>query len=394
LTDRLRQAGIIRTPAVEAAIRAVPRHLFLPGVPLEQAYADNPIYTKHDAAGASISAASQPGIVATMLEQLAPAPGDRILEIGAGTGYNAALLATMVDEAGRVIAIDVDEDLVDGARKHLVAAGISNAEIVLGDGALGYAEAAPYDRAIATVGAYEVPTVWLDQLAPHGRLVVPLRLRGTASRSIAFERGDHGWVSVDSQLAVFMPLRGIGDDARRIIPLTPEQDVTLQVHSDQHVEADAIAGIFDTDRYETWTGVTFPANVSFEWLELWLCLRLDNALMRMNVQPAAKDRSQVWPMFGWGSMATTHGRNLAYLSIRPIEPGAGGAKLYEVGVIAHGPTSDRLAAQVTGEIQIWNHEWRARTVRFELPDVPGIADPSRGRFLLDRPHHSITVTWK
>ncbi len=189
LADLLRDQNTVRTPAVDAALRRVPRHLFLPGVSLKEAYANEAVYTKHDdSSSASISAASQPAIVAMMLEQLQLEPGQRVLELGAGTGYNAALMAAIVGEAGHVTTIDIDEDLVDGARKHLAAAGVTNVEVILGDGALGHPEAAPYDRVIATVGAFETPTAWLDQLAPHGRLVVPLRLAGAASRSIIFER--------------------------------------------------------------------------------------------------------------------------------------------------------------------------------------------------------------
>jgi protein-L-isoaspartate(D-aspartate) O-methyltransferase len=394
LTDRLRDSKVIRSPGIEAAFRRTPRHLFLPSVPLAEAYADNPVYTKHDAAGASISAASQPWVVATMLEQLSAQPGQRVMEAGAGTGYNAALMAAIVGETGHVTTIDLDADLAEGARAHLAAAGAGNVEVILGDGALGYPQGAPYDRVIATVGAFEVPDAWLDQLAPGGRLVVPLRLRGTNSRSIIFERDQDGWRSRGSQLAVFMPLRGIGDDARRILTLTPEEDVTLQVHKDQAVEGPALARVLGTARCEEWTGVLFPPEVPYEWMELWLCLRLANALMRMNVQPSAKDRGQVTPMFPWGSMATVRGRDLAYLTTRPAPVAANGGKLYEVGVIGQGPASQDLAHEVATEVRIWDEGYRDRSVRFELPDNPASCDPASGRFVLDRPSRPITVTWQ
>ncbi|MEU8045699.1 methyltransferase, FxLD system [Micromonospora echinofusca] len=394
LTDRLRTENIIRTPSVNAAMRQTPRHLFLPGVPLEQAYADAPVYTKTDGRGASISAASQPRIVAMMLEQLDARPGHRIMEAGAGTGYNAALLAAIVGETGRVVTIDVDDDLVDGARKHLAAAGVANVEVVHADGALGHPDAAPYDRIIATVGAWETPTTWLEQIAPDGRLVVPLRLRGAASRSIVFERYEGGWRDVGSELAVFMPLRGIGDDARRLVTLTDEQDVTLQVHKDQSIDAAALAGVLGTERHEAWTGVIFPPMVSFEWLDLWLACRLDNAIMRMNLKPEAIERGTVSPMFPWGAMATTRGADLAYLTLRPAPPAADGGKLYEVGVIGHGPSGEGLAQHVADEIRVWGAQYRSRTVHLEIPDSPTEANPSAGRFLLPRPHHPITVTWQ
>src|SRR5262249_54387974 len=225
LANRLVKDHIVRTAVVDAAFRQVPRDLFLPGIPLREAYADEPVYTKHDGIGTRISAASHPKIGDMMLEQLQVQPGHKILELGAGTGYNAALMATITGETGHVTTIDIDDDLVAGAGKHLAAAGVTNVDVVLADGALGHREAAPFDRVIATVGACELPTAWLDRLAPGARLVAPVRLAGAASRSIIFERAQDGWVSRGSEMAVFMPLRGIGDDARRVLDLTGTGEV-------------------------------------------------------------------------------------------------------------------------------------------------------------------------
>jgi protein-L-isoaspartate(D-aspartate) O-methyltransferase len=317
-----------------------------------------------------------------------------VLEAGAGTGYNAALIAHMVGPDGHVTTIDVDADLVDGARRHLAAAGVSNVDVVLADGALGHPARAPYDRIIATVGAYDVPTPWLDQLADDGRLVVPLRLRGAASRSIVFTRADTGWRSIDSQLAVFMPLRGIGDDARRIVALNPEQDVTLQVNKDQTVDVARLAGVLDSRAETVWTGVIFPPMVPYEWVDLWLALRLPNSITRMNTAREAIDRQQVDPMFpSWGAMATVEGPNLAYLTLRPATP-VDGQKRYEIGVISHGPDATALADRIATEAATWDAGFRERTVRFELPTTPEPASPDDGRFLIDRPSHPINVIWE
>ena len=113
----------------------MPRHVFVASVPLQQAYADDVVHTKRDSTGVAISAASQPRIVAMMLERLGVEPGQRVLEIGAGTGYNAALLAHLVGDHGRVTTIEVDADIVAGARAALTAAGCTNVRVVLGDGA-------------------------------------------------------------------------------------------------------------------------------------------------------------------------------------------------------------------------------------------------------------------
>ena len=108
LVDQLTKNGSITTSAVEAAFRAVSRHLFLPHVPPEHVYQDQAIPTKYDE-GRAISSSSQPTIMAIMLEQLALAPGHRVLEIGAGTGYNAALMAHIVGDTGQVVTMDVNE---------------------------------------------------------------------------------------------------------------------------------------------------------------------------------------------------------------------------------------------------------------------------------------------
>ncbi|GJF30357.1 O-methyltransferase [Kitasatospora sp. NE20-6] len=396
LTDRLLAQHSVTSTAVENAFRTVPRECFLPGFPLEAAYADNPTYTKADGSGTQISAASQPAIVALMLEQLDARPGENIFEAGAGTGVNAAYMATIVGSEGHVTAVDVDEDLTDGARKHLADAGITNVEVVLGDGALGHPPRVPFDRVIATVSTSEMPTAWVEQVKPTGRIVLPLRLRGTASRTVAFERGEDGWVSVDDQLAVFMPLRGSMDDARRTVDLTGTGDVTLQVHKDQDEAVDTamLLGVLDSGRHEEWTGVTIAGGTTYEYHDLWLALTLPNSIMRMSVTGSARERG-VTPMLGWGAMATVQGGSLAYLTLRPGEVDAEGRKTYETGIVGHGPDGAALAHLVAHQIRTWDSGFRDRTLRITLPDAPPApADPTVGRFVLDRPTRPITVTWE
>src|SRR5512146_3300442 len=114
---------VLIDPRVEAAFRAVPRHLFLPDLTPEEAYRDEAIPTKRLQTGQIVSSSSQPSIMAIMLEQLALEPGQRVLEIGAGTGYNAALIAHLVGETGHVVSLDIDQDIVDAAWLHLAATG-------------------------------------------------------------------------------------------------------------------------------------------------------------------------------------------------------------------------------------------------------------------------------
>src|SRR4030081_2626179 len=109
-----------------------------------------------------------------MLEQLDLRPGHHVLEIGAGTGYNAALMARIVGPAGAVTAVDIDEDLIARAAVHLAEAGVSGVELVAADGALGYPTGAPYDRIVLTVGSSDIRPEWVAQLGPGGRLLLPL----------------------------------------------------------------------------------------------------------------------------------------------------------------------------------------------------------------------------
>ncbi|MCY7342345.1 MAG: hypothetical protein LH603_11020 [Pseudonocardia sp.] len=185
--------------------------------------------------------------------------------------------------------------------------GADNVEVVLAEGALGHPAAAPYDPVIATVGAFEIATAWLGQLAPDGRLVAPVRLAGAASRSIIFERDTDSWVSRGNELAMFMPLRGIGDDARRVLDLTGTGEVTLQTHKDNAHDSDpdTLAGVFDTPAHDVWTGVHFAPGESFEWLDLWLPCHLPNPLMRMEVAATACDRGLARPVFDTTAPATT-----------------------------------------------------------------------------------------
>ncbi|MGW5214009.1 methyltransferase, FxLD system [Streptomyces sp. NPDC004051] len=396
LVDQIRADGHARTNAVETALRAVPRHMFVPEASLEDAYADAPVHIKYDTDGTSISCASQPSVVALMLDQLDVQPGQRILELGAGTGYNAGLLAHLVGERGHVSTLDVDDDLVEGARAHLAAAGITHVEAVARDGALGYAEGAPYDRIIATVGAHGVPHAWLQQLAPGGRLLVPQRLKGTVSRSIAYEQRDGRWMSLSSEMNTFMPLRrGIADDDRRAIPLSADGTVRLQAPAGHNFDADALAGVLEQPRTEEWTGMTVRAMESPEWMELFVTCSLPSGLMRMLFPRSAKGGLLTEDPYPSSAAVVDKGA-VTYLARRLSEEKTSeGDKLWEFGVIGHGPGSDELAAKVADAIRTWDHGYRGREATFEIQPLDAPATEHRpGLFTLDTPLNRIIVDWQ
>ena len=266
LVDELVRDGAVTTVAVEAALRAVPRHLFVPGVDLELAYANQAIPTKVED-GVPVSSASQPSIVAIMLEQLAVRAGDRVLEIGAGTGYNAALLARLAAPGGRVVAVDIDDDIVDAARLHLEAAGVEDVEVVCGDGALGHLAGAPYDRVVATVGIWDIPPAWWEQLAPRGRLVAPISLGGGVQRSVALEQRGGRLESVSVRDCGFMRLRGPFAGAETMVAAGP-----VRLVFDAEVDEAAVQAALDRPAEERVLDVEAAPSEVFGGLALWLAL--------------------------------------------------------------------------------------------------------------------------
>ena len=163
LVESLAQNGWIRSAPVREAFLAVPRELFVPEFAashgLEAVYRDEAILTKQAASGLPLSSSSQPAIMALMLEQLQLGEGMSVLEVGAGTGYNAALLSRLVGRSGRVVSVDVDPEVARGARRNLRAGGY-RARVVVGDGRDGVASDAPYHRIVVTASSESVPVAW------------------------------------------------------------------------------------------------------------------------------------------------------------------------------------------------------------------------------------------
>lgn len=208
LVDGLVARGYIRSSSVERAFRAVLRHHFLPETPLNTVYRDEAIVTKRGPNGLALSSSSQPAIVAQMLEQLDAREGHHVLEIGAGSGYNAALLGSIVGASGRVLTLDIDADVAESAHAGLVRAGLTNVDVRTSDGWPGAPDLAPFDRIEVTVGAWDISPHWVEQLRPGGMLVVPLWLRLGLQLSIAFARRADRLVSASVEPCGFMRLRG------------------------------------------------------------------------------------------------------------------------------------------------------------------------------------------
>jgi protein-L-isoaspartate(D-aspartate) O-methyltransferase len=270
LVDRLTSSGHIDDSMVEAAFRAVPRHLFLPQFPFASVYEDQGFITK-TRDGIALSSSTGPGPMAYMLQHLDLRPGHRVLEIGAATGYNAALIAHIVGPSGHVVTVDIEPDVVEDARRHLSAAGYGHVKAISADGGYGYPDDAPYDRIILTTGAWDITPAWLEQLKPGGRLVLPLSIRGGHQGIVAFDNRGDRLNSGKIRPTGYIPLRGAFAG--------PTAETPIGSGSDAYVVGDRIDMDAETI-YEMLTGqfVDTATGVSVTWDELyglqtWLAAR-------------------------------------------------------------------------------------------------------------------------
>ncbi len=183
-------------PEVRQAFLHVPRHRFIDGYyrqqgkrlkwdyiatpSMEEVYQDEPLVTKIDARGRPTCSSSLPSIMAQQLEALLLQDGQRVLEIGAGTGYNAALLRELVQPFGQVISLEIDDSLAVSAGLHLSSVGMDDIVIRKGNGAKGEESYAPYDRLLATCGIKALPRPWIEQLKIDGLLIVNILLSLTS----------------------------------------------------------------------------------------------------------------------------------------------------------------------------------------------------------------------
>jgi protein-L-isoaspartate(D-aspartate) O-methyltransferase len=180
LVETLRAKGI-GDLAVLKAFAETPRHLFVPEALRSRAYDDVALPIGN---GQTIS---QPFTQARYLEALRLAGGERVLEVGTGSGYQTALLAAL---AAQVFSVERLRTLALGAQQALRDAGVANASVLLGDGTLGWSGYAPYDAILVAAGGPEIPPPLLAQLAPHGRLLIPLGERGTQVLTLVEQVGD------------------------------------------------------------------------------------------------------------------------------------------------------------------------------------------------------------
>ncbi|WP_188196655.1 methyltransferase, FxLD system [Nonomuraea sp. SYSU D8015] len=387
LVDHIKGRGTFRTTAVERAFATVPRELFLPEIDVEDAYAPKVQITKRDAGGSALSSASDPNLVATQAEDLDVRPGHKVLEIGAATGINAALMAELAGPHGHVVTIEIDEDLAERARAALQRAGYEHVEVVCGDGAAGWQPGALYDGIVVTAGAWDISLAWWAQLAPGGRIVVPLRLHGSGlTRSIAFDLAADRLSMVGSHARVcgFVPLRGAAAHTAASIPL--DDDVALNVDTSDPADADALGRVLTHPPVELWTGLYVGDHEPVEHLDLWLVTHT-GGFGRLSVSPAARRDGRLSPALRWAGATVYDGGTIAYLALREHGPIS-----KELGVIAHGPDSRKLATRLAELLQQWSHTRPARP-RITAHPAATPDDQLPAGYRVKRPDTRLTISW-
>ena len=207
LICKLTRQSTLTDARIADALRAVPRHSFVPEASLQRSYEDSVVPVKH-VGDELVSTLSQPSAIVVMLEQLQVQDGMRVLEIGTGTGYNAALLAALAGPKGKVTTVDIDEDLSRHAEIVLDRLGYSTVHVQTGDGFLGVPEHAPYDRIELSVATPAISPAWTSQLVDGGLFVGPIRVKGMQFLTPAFRKNGAQLVSESIHACHFVPMRG------------------------------------------------------------------------------------------------------------------------------------------------------------------------------------------
>ncbi|BDM67511.1 hypothetical protein HEK616_09980 [Streptomyces nigrescens] len=387
VVDQLKEDGTIVSPSVEAAMRKVPRHLAVPEAPLDDAYSTyNAVITQEDEHGNHISSVSAPQIQAMQLEQAEIRPVNHVLEIGTN-GPNAAYLAELTGPTGHVTTVDIDPAPAARAEQFLTETGYTNVHVIVADAEHGFPQRAPYDAIVVTVGAWDIPPAWIDQLKDGGRLVVPLRINGL-TRTYGFVRqGDH-LLATSAHVCGFVAVQGTGSHPQQSMQLPGDKGVTL--HFDEGLPADPalLDGVLDTPRAETWTGVTVAYREPIGTLQMYLATHVPT-YCSMSIDPElATDK--IGPTHLGFSMVAIDGPNFGYVVLRrnPEKQNA------EYGFHAFGPDGEAFAERLADIVRTWGKEHRGTTgPRIAVYPAGTPDDRISGARIIDKKHSRISVSW-
>ncbi|MDX6741443.1 methyltransferase, FxLD system [Actinocorallia sp. A-T 12471] len=382
-----RTLGMVLGDEIRRALLAVPRHVFAEDdADVETAYRDVAIVTKRDEErGINTSSVSAPWLQAVMLGQAGLKPGDRVLEVGSG-GYNAALIREIVGAAGSVTTLDIDPDISARAVRCLGAAGYDDVEVVCADAEFALHGDRTFDAIIVTVGAWDVPPAWSEQLAADGRLVVPIRMKGL-TRSWLLERQGDVLVSRGHVACGFVPMMGAGEHVGTGVPVLEEPRVSLWMDELDSADAGQLAGVLDLPRAETWTDVLIDRDEVFSDQDLWLAATLPGFAL-VTCSQEAIDQGVVALPWQCGTPAFVDGPTLAYRpKPRQLDDGR-----YEFGAFAHGSDAHAAARLLAEQIAAWDRagrpEPRLSVYPLGTPDV----DLPDG-FVLTKRHSRLVISW-
>ncbi|MFP3321332.1 MAG: protein-L-isoaspartate(D-aspartate) O-methyltransferase, partial [Acidilobus sp.] len=203
MVEELKALGYIVSKEVEEAMLAIPREVFVPEDQRPYAYEDRPLPIGF---GQTISA---PSVVARMTELLQVRKGQKVLEVGTGSGYQASILAWLVGEKGHVWTIERIPELAARAKGAIESIGLGDrVTVIVGDGSLGYPEAAPYDRVVVTAAAPRPPHSLLSQLSVNGRMVIPIGGRSGQVLTVFEKKGPDSYEEFYDLEVLFVPLVG------------------------------------------------------------------------------------------------------------------------------------------------------------------------------------------
>lgn len=368
----LKALGVIESAAVEAAFRRVPRHKLVdrffvankefssqsgyreiladPENPtaedLDLIYSHHALVTRLGPSAMPTSSTSMPALVANMLELLRLAPGHKVLEIGAGTGYNAALISEIVESKTRVVTIDIQPDVVAQAIRLLKAAGYGDIKVLARDGFFGAAEEAPFDRIVATVGLFDVSPHWANQLSPGGEMLLPI-YQGGAAPLLRVRKEGESLLGRAVGGSGFMPIQG---------EMQPE------------MQANAQADFAPDQKIETRAGWNIGKGMSQRW-DFWFFLTASDSRASLLPVPG-QDDGDTWSKWTFG-----------------LKEGSSSVVLGEDELVLVSE-ANQLLARLNELHELWESQGRPAASDFDVEFVPKDSSSHRSDPLsVERKYH-------
>jgi protein-L-isoaspartate(D-aspartate) O-methyltransferase len=403
LAGALRENVQIKSESVLAAFAQVPRHLFVPEVGPSAAYRDEALVIKCGPDGLPISSSSQPAMMAIMLDQLDLRPGHRVLEIGTGTGYNAAVMSAVTGPGGGVVTVDIDADLIARARSSLVAAGYGRVAVRCADGGYGDLAGAPYDRIIVTAGAWDIAPAWLSQLRDAGRLVLPLSIRGI-QLSVALERRGRAWLSRSACRCGFVRMLGAFAGPETVFRLTGPGGLYVQMSDGRPVDEPGLQAALAGPAAEVPVALPSVGLRELADFDLWLTLTQPD-LDRITLLAAPDGgRPRLAPLLPFGGLISdaADADRVGIGMLVPVGLTAHGTEQPQVVARGYGPGGRELAARLAELGPAWDELGRPGADDLELvvrqravgpapTELPGEA--AAGRAILERLSVTIKAGW-